>query len=459
MATRFNRYSSRKPTEALEHHRLMRSPCDGVHPITTSGWLQPPARRYAERRFSPGTFTRGKGGNLIGTRQLIRFFTGCVPVGVLPLLLTSCGGIEEARNPTDLPTWTLGEPALTLGSIDGGPDAFSPIRALEVGPDGDVYLLLSQEHRVAVFSESGSVVGSLGREGEGPGEFSFPWDLGFIGDTLWVLDPRAQRVSFFRNLEVIGSASLSPPRDIHPERNARAVALLRGGGVLIVTDSQSPLDPAVPTTPSLILVQRAESLDTLATYSTDYTAGFAIKRSGGTISAVRPFPQPFSKADYWAVSPDGARVLLVRGGPVGPDSESSHYSATVFRPTGDTVFSVRVPYQPIPMPDHVQDVILGDLAGERFTVDEMREAAYLPSEYPPVSTALIGQNGRIWIGREAIPDAPLSWDVLSPEGERLARVATPVGFDLKAVAEDHFWGLVHDGFDVPYVVRRPVHQE
>lgn len=353
-------------------------------------------------------------------------------------------------------TWSLGEPVLTLGSISGENDAFSPIRSLAVGPDHRVYLLLPQEHRVAVFSEDGSIVGSIGREGDGPGEFSFPVEIGFVGDSLWVLDPRAQRINYFHNLEFVNSEASNRPRDVHPERRPREVAVLEGGGVLMVTDSQSPIDPPVTTTPSLILVQGEGHPDTLATYSTDHTAGFIIRRFRGEIAMMRSFPQPFTFAGLWAVSPGGTQVALVDQDRISSGSDESSFGVTALRPTGDTVYSTRIPFPTMAIPSSHVEAVLSELGGDNFTDEEVREALFLPTHYPPVSAVLIADDGSVWIGREALPVSPLVWNVLSPDGEWIANLTTPEGFDLRAVSGNHVWGLTQDELDVPYVVRRPI---
>jgi hypothetical protein len=96
------------------------------------------------------------------------------------------------------------------------------------------------------------------------------------------------------------------------------------------------------------------------------------------------------------------------------------------------------------------------LAGENFTVEEVRDAAYLPESLPPVTAVFIADDSNVWVGREAIPDSPTEWDVLSPKGELIGRVLAPADFDLRIVAQDHAWGIVQDELDVPYVVRRPL---
>jgi hypothetical protein len=108
-------------------------------------------------------------------------------------VLISCSEASTPQ-PPELATWELGEPSLVVGSLDDGPAAFSPIRSVTVGPRSELYVLLPQEHEVRVFGDDGEFLGSMGAEGEGPGEFSRPTDLGFVGDTLWVLDTGARRV-------------------------------------------------------------------------------------------------------------------------------------------------------------------------------------------------------------------------------------------------------------------------
>ncbi|MCH7563504.1 MAG: hypothetical protein IH968_06745 [Gemmatimonadetes bacterium] len=302
----------------------------------------------------------------------------------------------------------------------------------------------------------GSVVASIGRAGDGPGEFSFPTALGVIGDTLWVMDPRAQRINYFENLQFVEAVAFSQPSGLHPERRAREVAVLKGGGVLMVTDSQSPFDPSVTTTPSLILVRHDDRLDTLATYSTDNRAGFLIRMSGGAISMMRPFTQPFTAAGRWAVSPDATAVLLVDQEQSGVEQGESSFGVTMLRTSGDTVLSTRLSYSPIPIPPGHVEAVLADLRGDQFTEEEVRESIFLPPHYPPVSGALIATDGSIWIGREAQLNSSVTWNVLSSTGEWIANLTIPSGFTVHAVSGDHVWGLTHDEFDVPYVERRPI---
>ncbi len=73
---------------------------------------------------------------------------------------------------------------------------FEQVEALEVDSAGRVYVLDGYAHRVRAFSPEGRELWSMGREGEGPGEFTAPVGLAWAPDgTLWVVDPGNQRAT------------------------------------------------------------------------------------------------------------------------------------------------------------------------------------------------------------------------------------------------------------------------
>lgn len=60
-----------------------------------------------------------------------------------------------------------------------------------------VALLDYREARVYLFSESGDLLSSFGKKGQGPGEFSLPAKVFFHKDNICVFDPAAHRLQFF----------------------------------------------------------------------------------------------------------------------------------------------------------------------------------------------------------------------------------------------------------------------
>lgn len=81
-----------------------------------------------------------------------------------------------------------------IGESEGA--VFGQIEAVEIADDGSVFVLDGYDTRVRAFSSEGAEKWSLGREGEGPGEFASPVGLTWAPDgALWVIDPENQRAT------------------------------------------------------------------------------------------------------------------------------------------------------------------------------------------------------------------------------------------------------------------------
>lgn len=59
--------------------------------------------------------------------------------------------------------------------------------------------------QVLVFDSLGQLSATLGRRGDGPGEFRDLLSIGTLGDTLYVTDRGRQRVTYFRDGQLLGS--------------------------------------------------------------------------------------------------------------------------------------------------------------------------------------------------------------------------------------------------------------
>ncbi|HET6679837.1 MAG TPA: 6-bladed beta-propeller [Gemmatimonadaceae bacterium] len=113
---------------------------------------------------------------------------------VLLVAVVACAGADHVEGP---PAFTV-EPDLRYGSADTGAASFSQLRALAVDGRGYLYALDTQEAAIRVFDPFGNVVRSIGRHGEGPGEFNAPTGLAFgPNGHLFVYDPRVRRVTVF----------------------------------------------------------------------------------------------------------------------------------------------------------------------------------------------------------------------------------------------------------------------
>jgi hypothetical protein len=65
------------------------------------------------------------------------------------------------------------------GAPGSEPGQFARIRAMTLGPDGNLYVADACNHRIQVFTRDGALVRLWGSAGTGPGELSYPYDLAF----------------------------------------------------------------------------------------------------------------------------------------------------------------------------------------------------------------------------------------------------------------------------------------
>jgi DNA-binding beta-propeller fold protein YncE len=84
------------------------------------------------------------------------------------------------------------------GKPGTGDGEFNRIRALALGPDGNLYVADSCNHRIQVFTKDGKFVKAIGSEGDGPGQLKYPYDVAFgpKGD-LYVVERGNHRVQKF----------------------------------------------------------------------------------------------------------------------------------------------------------------------------------------------------------------------------------------------------------------------
>jgi len=146
-----------------------------------------------------------RGPGEVSVSQRLRVRPGWAAVAVL---MTACGGGGDIGPELNAPQWTLVGPEIKIGSVDDSAYAFRQVLALALGPDSALYSTHMGERMVRKWTWDGHPAGRIGRGGEGPGEFDEPWEIGFFGDTLWVMDPNRFHASFFAaNGKYLGMAA------------------------------------------------------------------------------------------------------------------------------------------------------------------------------------------------------------------------------------------------------------
>jgi sugar lactone lactonase YvrE len=85
----------------------------------------------------------------------------------------------------------------TLGDVAAEDEtvAFYMPAGIALDSQGNLYILDTGNHRVQKFGPDGRYLASFGRQGQGPGDFSYPDSIDIDGeDMVWVSDPNNQRI-------------------------------------------------------------------------------------------------------------------------------------------------------------------------------------------------------------------------------------------------------------------------
>lgn len=120
----------------------------------------------------------------------------------LAIALTACRADDDASSRRDPRLGDPKVPRLALMLVDslvlGSPaDGVLTITDFEIH-DGNVYVVDEMAKTVHVFNASGERIRTLGREGQGPGEFRMPASVAFSEEGVLVMDPsHGKRVSLF----------------------------------------------------------------------------------------------------------------------------------------------------------------------------------------------------------------------------------------------------------------------
>lgn len=327
---------------------------------------------------------------------------------------------------------------LRLGSVGGdGPDVFGRVDYVGLDAGGLLYVLDGIAQEMRVFDLEGRHVRSLGGEGEGPGEFVAASGAAFHPDgSLWVWDPRQQRLSVFDSL---GELRETIAREWRTYGVPWVGRFDEAGRLLDVAVAYPGLDPRRAATRSFEALTRAvrhdalarpvDSLPPLMVERTAFAGNYRVPFEGGLVSAF--------EADGTSWSSHGPSYRLLR------------VSAT-----GDTLLGVVLDAPPVPVSSAERD---SAIASYRLPAEAPALDPDLVPEHKPAVVRLV-DLGDGWVAAfpEMGGDTGRYVDVFSPDGSHRGRVDLGVtllvprsGLDARGSL---LCGVATDAFNVPYVV-------
>ena len=375
---------------------------------------------------------------------------------------------------------------LTIGVVDGAQEyMFGNVRDVLELRDGSTLVVDDKAFAIRQYDAQGAHVRTIGRKGQGPGEYTRPGMLAELPDgRILLVDGGNVRVNVYaRNGEPVESwrlavagGNVASSRIIVDTTGTAVIPLyVFGGGI---TEGQRLLRFAPD----------GRIADTIYAPVFAYTPPRAdVRTARGSASAGIPF-FPVTRSAW---SPLGYMVTGVADRYAfelrvpRPARESAGTSIPVMRyrgPTapwvpGDPVVSVRHAAAPVSVSDEQRSV---EKAGVEAMLRQV-DPAYrysgpdIPRTKPPWKDLRVGEDGSIWVqlsmpGERYMPELraagtpnpgprlprwrePRVHDVFEPDGRYLGRVTIPNNVTLFRVTRDRVWGTFADEDDVVVVKR------
>lgn len=316
---------------------------------------------------------------------------------------------------------------LSIGVLEGDEELMlGSITRLAEDPAGGIYVLDELGPIIRHFGADGVYVGSVGRGGEGPGEYG-SLSLGMVVDVTGVL-----HVSDWGNGRITRFSPDGDPLD--PWRiDAPFLTTVPGRWVFSDGPGRVLLRAAPDGRPALLALEDGRSVDTLRVPS---LSGVPELRGG-----------PYRVEEYWGFHPEGHFVVGV----------SAKYSFEVRRP-GEVLRISRVTEA---VPVHAAEAAEWRRRFEWMEAEPRYNAPvgeWFPSHIPPFRGLQVGDDGRVWVRRNAHPvrsdvetpeggPPPITWrqthsyDVFEADGRFLGEVRFPDDVEPLLFAAGHIWGI------------------
>jgi len=369
---------------------------------------------------------------------------GCARGNETPVGVTrhDSAGIEIVQNLT--PAWTEGDawtlassPRLVIGEEEGDPPyIFARIAGAVRLEDGRIVVGDGQSDEVRFFDPSGAYLFKVGREGEGPGEYTYLRHLDrCAGDSItafdlnWPVKVYDQQGNLGRETSLFEPGTHRTPYQLGCSRTGKF--LITGWGVddLILGFYRT-------TAPVSLLDRDGTPIVSLGMFPSSERLGNEYGSS----------PHPFGKTTVLAA---GAEELYV--------GTADEFEIRVFDLTGTPIRLIRGP----PQDRRITDDCLNAYRDARLArADPNRRPAIereirdmpMPDEFPAYGTIRLDRQGFLWVQQWRRPGATdARWWVFDPTGRMLGTVMFPANLDITEIGGDYVLGVVRDDLGVERV--------
>ena len=300
-------------------------------------------------------------------------------------------GVQVIRNPKS-PMYPQGalqlQEELTIGTAEGAEEyMFVRLRGLAVDDQGEIFALDQRKPRIDVFSDDGRHLRSIGRQGQGPGEFQSPFFIALAPPGGLLVGEMGRLSTFDRT----GTFRNSRNNSVQPLAFVKYLANGNAVGTRMVLEEEKP---------------RYE----VALCGPDLTQKTALVSS--------PMAEPsekfalFTSVVRWDIS-HGREIVCASG--------EGDYRLSVFDAEGRLIRTITKDHDPAPPSD--LDI---DRQMKRHGI-QSREEVTVPRDLPPIWWVYADEDGRIYVSTwQQDPETGISlFNIFDPEGRYLCDYRIP----------------------------------
>ena len=373
------------------------------------------------------------------------------------------GGAYSQNAAAQIPTRTLGAPEFEFT------EPMTRVTSVRALSDGRVIASDMGEGAVRLLDPRTQSATSIGRRGQGPGEYGIPGTLlAASGDTTWMVDMLGRRFLVIppsgtaapttmpivegavSNLMFMLPASADRDGRLYAESMSFGVQRgAQGGRAAVQLPESIPvirIDRRRGATDTLIWVQQPRVQIEVA------GAG----RAGGNPQMRARGASPFGGRDAWAAGPDGSVAIVRRDG----------YRVEWIAPDGRRTVGPPIPFVQHRVTDADKEAVIKESQGAvvamggavpaNFDLRGFLESMDWPEFFPPfLGLVHIDPSGRVWI-----PVSPprygddIIYDVVDRQGRLVERVKLPPKTRLVGFSGGALWSVRVDEDDLQYLQRR-----
>jgi len=312
--------------------------------------------------------------------------------------------------------------------------------------DNNIYVSDYRSTNIKMFDPSGKFVKTLGREGQGPGEFQGPYYMSISKDRIAVYDLRNRRISI---LKPDGELTKHLQISIEEGRPAKIRPLPNGDFVFAMQKTYyRDLDKPQEYT---IEIYSPELVRKKTLFSQEIWENRYIQTPHFT-----NVPQPFAALVYWDVSPDGKIIV----------GFSENYTIEIYDSEKGKLSSFSHPYEPVKITEQdkktwfAQMTSAGPNGVTQGAPDYIVKNTTFPKHKPPYQYILADSEGNILVFpyQKDNEKNVEGFDAFDPQGKFIGNVQIEGNvifphFGWVNFRENCFWFIEQDEEDLYRIVK------